>query len=285
MGHISRWVRWSAAGIATLLFIPIVSMASDAYSRYEAKINNVCDGKILPPGRLFSTSPYDVKGKCYAFNPTGVSQLVSRHAEMVQGNAIMLIFNRQEKYPNIPYGVVVGVGAFRYTDAGGAIRVVPEVRYVSAYVESPAIIKLQAEANAEELAKQAKQAQQAKQEKQEKQAKQYLQDMQTQQYLQAIQTMQAKQENQAMQEKKLAKQIEHRVRQYLPPVFAPNLYCQVTIELSPQGQLEEAEIDPYQSSGSTRFNLAVLAALKAAAPFPPPIWLSGLEFTVMVSPG
>ncbi|MCL4526214.1 MAG: cell envelope integrity protein TolA [Gammaproteobacteria bacterium] len=257
MGHITRWAGWSAAGVAALLFVPIVSVASDAYIRYEAKVNQVCGGKIFPTYQLFSTSPYNVKGKCYALYPTRVSQLVSRHAEMVQGNALMLIFNRQEKYPNIPYSVVVGVGAFRYTDAGGAIRVIPEVGYLSAYVENPAIIKLQAEANAEEQAKQAKE-----------------------------QAKQAKQAAEAAQLRIYDHSIRHSVRHYIQyglglVGFGQSLYCQVSIELSPQGQLE-GEPAIIQSSGSAQFDSAIIASIEESAPFPPPTGLSYSEFKKQV---
>ena len=75
-------------------------------------------------------------------------------------------------------------------------------------------------------------------------------------------------------------EIAERVKRHWQPVFAPNLHCRVSIELSPQGQLEGAPAIT-QSSGNAQFDSAVIAAIEAAAPFPPPIGLSYSEFKVV----
>ncbi len=106
--------------------------SSNSYSSYIAKVKSVCDGKTLPVTDLFTTSPYDIKGKCYSLPLTTVSQLISRHSELIAG-FIMLVFSGSghDVYPMVYPSVVVGLGPFRYTTVAGALRVVPMVRYVA----------------------------------------------------------------------------------------------------------------------------------------------------------
>jgi TonB family protein len=75
-------------------------------------------------------------------------------------------------------------------------------------------------------------------------------------------------------------EIGERVKRHWEPFFAPNLHCLVRIELSPQGQLE-GQPTLTRSSGNAQFDLAVIAAIEAAAPFPPPIGLSYSQFKVV----
>ena len=128
------YITPSAIGILVLLlFLPIISQASsNSYSSYIAKVKSVCDGKTLPVTDLFTTSPYDIKGKCYSLPLTTVSQLISRHSELIAG-FIMLVFSGSghDVYPMVYPSVVVGLGPFRYTTVAGALRVVPMVRYVA----------------------------------------------------------------------------------------------------------------------------------------------------------
>lgn len=115
-------------------------------------------------------------------------------------------------------------------------------------------------------------------------AKALQQQMEARAKLQAEANMAAALAKQAAENQRLSalfgNQIGERVKRHWQPVFAPNLHCQVRIKLSPQGQLEG---DPAitQSSGNAQFDSAVIAAIKAAAPFPPPIGLSYSEFKVV----
>ncbi|MBN6741674.1 TonB family protein, partial [Acidithiobacillus sp. MC6.1] len=115
-------------------------------------------------------------------------------------------------------------------------------------------------------------------------AKALQQQMEARAKLQAEANMAAALAKQAAENQRLSalfgNQIGERVKRHWQPVFAPNLHCQVRIELSPQGQLEG---DPAitRSSGNAQFDSAVIAAIEAAAPFPPPIGLSYSEFKVV----
>ena len=139
------YITPSAIGILVLLlFLPIISQASsNSYSSYIAKVKSVCNGKTLPLSALLFTSPYDIKGKCYSLPLTAVTQLISRHSELIAGGLMMLVFSGNEGYPIVYPSVVVGLGAFRYTTVAGALRVIPMVRYVARRVENPARIALQ----------------------------------------------------------------------------------------------------------------------------------------------
>ena len=75
-------------------------------------------------------------------------------------------------------------------------------------------------------------------------------------------------------------QIGERVIRHWQVVFSPNLHCLVRIELSPQGHLEGTPAIT-QPSGNAKFDSAVISAIEAAAPFPPPIGLSYSEFKVV----
>lgn len=117
--------------------------SSDSYSSYIAKVKSVCNGKTLPLSDLLFTSPYDIKGKCYSLPLTAVTQLISRHSELIAGGLMMLVFSGNEGYPIVYPSVVVGLGAFRYTTVTGALRIIPMVRYVAKRVDNPSRIALQ----------------------------------------------------------------------------------------------------------------------------------------------
>ncbi len=77
-------------------------------------------------------------------------------------------------------------------------------------------------------------------------------------------------------------QIAERVRVHWQPVFASNLglQCRLEIKLSPQGQLAGPPTVT-QPSGNAKFDAAVIAAIEASAPFPPPSGLPYSEFKVV----
>ena len=75
-------------------------------------------------------------------------------------------------------------------------------------------------------------------------------------------------------------QIGERIKRHWNPVWAPSLHCQIKIELSPQGQLEGPPIITH-SSGNAKFDVAVVTAIDAAAPFAPPSGLPYSEFKVV----
>ncbi len=115
-------------------------------------------------------------------------------------------------------------------------------------------------------------------------AKALQQQMEARAKLQAEANMAAALAKQAAENQRLSaifgSEIAERVKRHWQPVFAPNLHCRVSIELSPQGQLE-GQPTVTQSSGNAQFDSAVIAAIEAAAPFPPPIGLSYSEFKVV----
>lgn len=117
--------------------------SSNSYSSYIAKVKSVCNGKTLPLSDLLFTSPYDIKGKCYSLPLTAVTQLISRHSELIAGGLMMLVFSGSEGYPIVYPSVVVGLGAFRYTTVAGALRIIPMVRYVAKRVDNPSRIAQQ----------------------------------------------------------------------------------------------------------------------------------------------
>lgn len=139
--------------ILPLIIITSISYAKadKEYTRFKNKLDAVCHGKYHNIESLLMANPYATGGKCYLLPFTAVTQLINRTTETVAAGNIIITFDHKALYPYFGPSIVIGNGAFRYTDIEGALRVIPKVLYLTKYVENPKKIAKEKEERLQEL--------------------------------------------------------------------------------------------------------------------------------------
>lgn len=86
-----------------------------------------CPDGVHSTYELAMISPYSAKGKCYELAGVVLQWLAPRQA-LVRCGGVALVDFRTTPVSNVINGLMIGTGAFTYTDALGVLRIVPRLR-------------------------------------------------------------------------------------------------------------------------------------------------------------